>query len=151
MTQETKLIDAQTAWDLVSKAVADRGEEHVYPGPLGSCMYVLPRDITEELIEALETDSFKAAEIMKGMAAEELASACIVGHALYLHGVPIGDMLADSVVSGLADHLLARGWEIDVNAQHLLTRGQRIQDSGESWGAALAAMRQVAIDLGLQV
>lgn len=108
--------------DALRKIVAER-PEHVYvpPGGQGSrCMYV-------------HTDA----------AGDAPQPGCLVGHVLAKLGVPLADLAAHEGdgASSLVRHL---GIGLSDSTEYLLDLAQDSQDSGTTWGAALARAEQSA-------
>jgi len=122
-----KIITAEETLRLLTRAVEEKGEGHVYPTFPGttttlSCYY-----------------------------AKDGKPSCIVGHVLFDLGVPISDMTHDDengrygrislgVIGGHRASLRSHyGLTFDNAAWSMLCVAQEVQDCREPWGEALAA------------
>jgi hypothetical protein len=113
-------IDANRALDLLREVVADIGADHVYRHP----------------------DGKPAAEVGEICRYEVNGSpACIVGHALNRAGVGVDALHEmDEYEDGAAIATVeSDAVQIEPLARELLAVAQNKQDSGSTWGAALAA------------
>lgn len=115
-------LDLDKARELVSLAIAEKGEDYVY---------VNERGVSGGACYNVHTDPDG-----------NLTPGCLVGHALYLGGIPLASMgglrmtsAAGSLLGDLRDEgLLSRSpaaveWLLDV---------QLAQDDGKTWGEAVA-------------
>jgi hypothetical protein len=112
-------ITFDEAVELLDRAVAEKGEDYIYPGSLGNgaCWYT--RDGRPD---------------------------CIVGHVLFWKGVTPEQLerLEGTSAFGLDGWL-----ELDEKTSQLLWKTQQRQDSGVPWGRAVAeAKAEVARDFG---
>lgn len=103
-------IDEQRALDLLAKAVTERGEDYVY--------------------ERVNRDALHAGQCLYG---EHGQPSCMVGMALYLHGLP-GRAL-DHLAGAAADLYHDLDF-LTPEASQVFERAQQHQDNGKSWGEA---------------
>lgn len=112
---------------LMEEAVALKGEDYVYE-QLPTCD---PDAITPTTCYYVWDDQ----------------PSCIVGHVLHAAGVPLDRL---RVREGIAAHMVVRAeapddW--DTSLEDALDAAQGLQDSGGTWGQALAAFKK---DLGIE-
>lgn len=129
MTATIPVLGMDKAKELVSLAIAERGEEYVYQREGTVCSYV--HQVDEVWDE--ESDTYE----------EDYSSAipgCLVGHALHLGGISL-QVLSSYNLDGSDDllHALKRVneiGEVSDRAAHYLSQVQGSQDNGASWGLA---------------
>lgn len=121
-TNVPQFIDTPRALELLRKAVADKGEEYVYPHANSGCVNVEYDDDIEEYYPS-----------------------CIVGHALYHAGIDpavIAEAGADEAsVEELSYYGIA---EFSEDAENVMSMAQLLQDRGFLWGVALKAAERIA-------
>jgi hypothetical protein len=125
-------LDLATAKRLVNEAVAEKGEDYVYP--FNACVYAVEADTMYGYVD--DDGSFQGDAVTT-----EACPACIVGVALHKGGVPLEWLLANAY-NGAAPDILRYG-----NACGLLTFDKGVaewlrivqgeQDSGTTWGRAV--------------
>ena len=69
---------------------------------------------------------------------KNLAPACIVGHVLHYLGVPYREVVKCNRGNSVEDLHNKNIIHLDTDAMVLLTRAQSMQDTGHTWGQALA-------------
>jgi len=129
MTATIPVLDMDKAKELVSLAIAEKGEEYVYQREGTVCSYV--HQVGEVWDE--ESDTYE----------EDYSSAvpgCLVGHALHLGGISL-EVLSGYNLDGSHDLLSALKraneiGEVSDRAAHYLAQVQGSQDNAAPWGLA---------------
>ena len=126
-------LDLEKAKELVGLAIAERGDDYVYPNP-GQCRNVdnISYDVWDDNEEEYVA-SFDGA-----------TPGCLVGHALFLGGIPLSTMGANGVNDEGSDDLLSHLRNLDLitcdsSAMAYLANVQSSQDSLAPWGKAAEA------------
>lgn len=135
-----EIVDHHDAILLLEKAVASRGEDHIY------------KKSTSHVIDVLE-----AAEACYYVDPTDLTNRCIVGQAVTDAGYAQPEELAESCVNnqsagseGFVGYLKEHGYSLTPEAQEILLTAQQIQDSGSSWGQALRTATETYTDICFQ-
>lgn len=116
----TTALDLETTRRFLAEAIAEKGEDYVYPlDGYESCAY-------------LEYDTDK----------KPTGPSCLVGHVLVKAGVPMAALMEEEGSSALAAvyDLLPDTPERLTSA---LRAAQTLQDAGETWGSAVAEFERV--------
>lgn len=129
MTATIPVLGMDKAKELVSLAIAEKGEEYVYQREGTVCSYVHQvGEVWDEESDAYEEDYSSA------------VPGCLVGHALHLGGVSL-QVLSSYNLDGSHDLLNALKrvneiGEVSQPAARYLSQVQGSQDNGASWGLA---------------
>jgi hypothetical protein len=113
-------IDLDTAKNLIEKAIADKGEDYVYPRAvlaaegMKACEYFEPDETTGAVVPS-----------------------CIVGYALAYIGVEAED-LGNENGGTVWDMVTEADLAIDIDAANFWMNVQQLQDRGVPWGQAYA-------------
>lgn len=110
-------INKETALDLMRRAVEERGEDTV----VSACAYVLYEGRAEKAFS------------------EKKEPGCIVGHALYLHGVPFEELEKQNYDTIHVRGDLITKYGIDHDALVTFRVAQYVQDNERPWIEALDA------------